>query len=336
MEKTKTFLDMAKKNQNGVKILYGLNQYFAHNVALWKVWLEKLYIKVMLTTDFNDIHENDLCICISHLFKKCPAKIYVAIQTENLVTMTVKDNCYNSIDRENLLNMLKNAFVTWDYSNANVQCLEKMGITDVLCLPIMASDNSDLWNPVINKITNIYDNFWNRKIDGIMANNTPRRTKLLNDLKLMGLSSIEVWRTSLPTIISSCKVFINVHAHHSISALEIHRLFDLRNMPIVIISEKSLDDEYEKELDKILFVSYDDLVPLCHKICNDENLWKKLLLEQKSMWEKFSNDRLHNYLMESIGNVKVHKSNKSSKLSKLSELSKLSITSNRHDSKFYD
>ncbi len=282
IEATRDFLEKAKVK--GVKILHTAPEYFLQNVNLWCIWLENCKVNVIAkTTNPNDILEDDLCILIAHGFDICKSKCYVAVNTESLVTRQL---CYNSIFY---------AHAVWDYSIANTEYLmTQQGVKNVVPLPVLFSNNTDFFKNVV-----FTDNF-DREYDIIIPINSERRQVLLKKFKEVGLKCISVWRGDLPGMINKCKIFLNVHVYHGNSALEIHRIFEARNMPIVIVSEDSEDVEYQNQLNKIPFIKYDQLFAVCCKICTDVDVWKKCLAEQREMWKQFPDSTISTVLSDYI------------------------------------
>ena len=283
IKKSREFLEECKVN--GIKIVYQFPTYFMQNIEVWCHWFREFGINnISMTSDINSVRETDLCVIISHGFEYCKVNKYIAIQTENFTTVTHDPKSYIfAIKMFRWKDILKKATVIWDYSLSNISLLKKAGYNNVVHIPIMYSDNNKLFKNCAILMTE----FINRQYDIILAANTPRRLKMTNDLKNNKFKCMNLWRTQLPFFISKTKIFLNLHAYNAVSALEIHRLLDLRNIPVVIVSEKSSDGELEKILDRIVYVEYNDIVVTCEKIIQDENLWKKHLDEQGEMWKNF-------------------------------------------------
>ncbi|AYV78299.1 MAG: putative glycosyltransferase [Edafosvirus sp.] len=289
---SKTFLAQAKTK--GIKILCGHLMYFMHNVDLWCQWFIRLGIQpITVTDDISTINEDDLCVVIAQVFDKCPAKHYIAIQTENFTTIGQYPESYNTtVDKNKCLNVLQNAYVVWDYSISNIEYLmTNHQINKIVPIGVMFSDNTSLFKTIY-----LSNNFENRNIDIIVSTNTPRRVEFTKLLQEKQLKCGSVWRTALPSVIHTCKIFLNIHAYGEISALEIHRLFDLRNCQIVIVSEQSADVDYQNTFNKIPFLKLEDIPDFCHKLCNDKELWNKYLEDQLNMWKRITNDVIHQEL----------------------------------------
>lgn len=262
------FINRAKSK--GITLLYSAEYFFLQNYDMWCNWFKSVGVtNIKKVTSDEDIHEDDLCIIIAHLIDSCKSKYYIAINTESLVTRQI---CYNS---------MYNAYVIWDYSVANVDYLLDMKIKNAIPLPILWYNNTQFYK----NVSFIYD--FNREIDIIMPCNSERRSNLLDKFITAGLTCMCVWREHLPNVINKCKVFLNLHSYDGPSALEMQRIFEVRNLPIVVVSEESKDYEYQNQLNKIPFVKYDELFNICVKICTNNNLWNKYLIEQMEMWKKF-------------------------------------------------
>lgn len=280
IEASKNFIEEAKIK--GVTIIFEQYRCFFHNVELWYIWLNKLGIsKINVVMSTSNVKEDDLCIIIAHLFPECPSKKYIAIQTEDL---TQKKYIIEKICR--------NACAIWDYSKTNVDFLDKnYGIKTGVHVPITFSDNTKLF-----RLTSLNNNFQLRYIDVIIPMHNDRRSVIKKKLEKIGLSCISVWRDKLPKYVNKCKVFLNIHRDSPNASLEIHRIMDVRNAPIVVISESSLDVEFENKLSKIPFVKYEKICQLCFEVCKNKQLWEKYVGEQLEMWKYFSNDYLHSAL----------------------------------------
>jgi len=290
IDTSKEFIEKAKTQ--GLKILYNTPVYFGHNINLWCKWFNKLEItNITITTKIQEINENDLCLMIAFM-GICPAKHYISIQTENLISLG--DNAYiSSIEN------MRNAVATWDYSTTNIDFLiKRYNIQNIIPIPIMFSDNTLLFTDP--NVFNNLNNFSNRNFDIIVPLLTPRRINLANVLVNLQLKCSCIWRTDFASLLQNYKVFLNLHAYNSESALEIHRLFDMRNIPIVIISEISNDIDHQTMLDKIIYAKIEDIPALCYKICSDDVLWNKIMIDQQEMWKKFPDDILNDALNLSL------------------------------------
>jgi hypothetical protein len=282
IEATKKFIEEGKSK--GIKILYDAPEFFLHNIDMWVCWLNKCGVdNVIVTPNRTDIHEGDLCILIAHLFQTgCNTKNYIAVQTESLVTKKLRWGC------------LTDAVAVWDYSIANCDYLiDQQKLTNVVCLPVMCYNNTAFYKKLKTDVT--------KDIDIIMPVNTTRRSELLIKFTNANIKCLSVWRSNMAGNVCRAKIFLNLHAHTTFSALEIHRLFEVRNIPIVIVSEKSDDVEFEKQLDKIIYANYDQLFDVCSIICKDPNLWQSCLEQQKEMWSKFPDDKIDNFLSSALG-----------------------------------
>jgi len=269
-----------------VYIIYDQYRCFYHNVELWYIWLYRSGItNINIVTTTKDIQKDYLCIIIAHLFSECPSNKYIAIQTEDLVQKKyiVEKLCMN-------------ACAIWDYSKSNIEFLKNnYNIHTGVHVPITYSDNTKLYNSII-----FNNNFRCRKIDVIIPMHNQRRINIKNKLERIGLVCVNVWRNKLPKYANRCKLFLNVHRDSAEASLEIHRLMDVRNVPIVVVSEESLDLELQSKLDSIDFVKYDKICQTCFEICRNKDLWNKKINEQLQMWKKFDNDTIHNALQSSL------------------------------------
>lgn len=182
--------------------------------------------------------------------------------------------------------MCKKSTAIWDYSDNNIKYIEQhYGIKNSVLIPITLSDNNKLYKNIM-----FNTDFNSRDIDIIIPLHQKRRTILKKQLTSMGLSCVSVWRDKLPKMVNKCKIFLNVHRDSPIASLEIHRIMDVRNVPIVLISEDSLDKDFQKKLDKVPFVNYDDICKLCYEICTNAVVWQKYVNEQIEMWKKFDSE----------------------------------------------
>ena len=284
IEASRNFLEEAKIK--GLVILNSSDRYFSHNIQLWCIWFRNIGIQnIVVMSDINKIKEDDLCIIISHFYNNCRSKKYIAIQTEDLV------------QRQNIwTNIIEKAWATWDYSHNNINFLiKKYNIQNIVQVPINYSDNTILFkNIIFNK------SYEQRNIDIIVPMHGNRRKKIKKQLVNLGLSCISIWRNDLPKYVNKCKIFLNVHRDNENSALEVHRLFDVRNVAIVVISESSLDINYQNDLNAIPFIKYDNIVDLCLTICKNKILWEKYMNEQLEMWKKFNSEHIYSALNTSI------------------------------------
>ena len=287
------FLKLAKKY--GIKIVYDYTMYmFNHNVDLWCLWFKRLGINTDIVS-FGDVKNDDPCMLIAHYYISCPNKCCLVIQTENFVTITHNKCGYTNINTTAALKTMNEAYVVWDYSSANIAILrEKYTIKNIFRVPVMFSDNSTLFKDInLNDPQYYINEDWlqidtSRPIDVIISAHTPRRYKIACDLADKKLKWQSINRSEIPTIILKCKVFLNLHAYDEISALELHRLLDIRNVPIVIVSEASADIDSQEQLNGIPFVKYDELVDICYRLCTDKDLWMKYLDKQMNMWKNIN------------------------------------------------
>lgn len=300
IDATQKFIERARVK--GIKILYGASEYFLHNTDLWSRWLARLGVTThAITMNAHDVGPDDMCLIVAHLFKECASRDYIAIQTENLTTIYAHPGTYGNIDLTNSLKIMRGAVAVWDYSTSNVHCLKAHDdIHHAVPVPVMFSDNTKLFPTMVEN-----NDFADRRCDVITSINTPRRRNLLRSLKQLRLSSVNMWRTKLPLKVHQCRIFLNSHAFGETSALEIHRLIDLRNVPIVIISEKSEDNEYQETLKEIPFMKFEELAPYCHKVAKDRTLWERLLREQLEMWHRIPDDRVYGALDQVLESVPV-------------------------------
>lgn len=280
------------RNNNEIKILYSISakKYFDHNVELWIYWLNKLNLRnILIVYDINQIKKTDICIIIGHPYKYVDCDNYIMIQTENFVTMCNDENSYSLECKTNTINMCENAKCILDYSNKNIELLKKITKNqNYIQFPIMLSWNLRYMNDVVP-----YP-YENRDIDIIVATNTYRRCVLVQQLNNRGLRCVSIFRDKLFRNIGRAKIFLNFHAYHEKSALEIHRLCDVVNMPTVIISEKSEDDELEKLFPEMTFINTNEIVEICEKICRNRDIWKQYMINQINNWNKSIDNLIEN------------------------------------------
>lgn len=277
------FVNNAKNNGLYINCFY--RKYFEHNVELICRWFKKAginNIKVIYngnSVEMEKIKEDDSVVefIVNSTFTK--SKKYIVIQTENL-----------SIGYGQFVEYYKNAVCVWDFCINNVKMLNSKGITNVHYMPVSFSDNTLMF-----KNTQFEKDYNNKSIDIMLTVNNERRSNIDRLLKTKGLTTVYCWRTEIPLYANKIKIFLNVHFHdNNFNALEVHRIFDMRNVPCVIISEDVDDKENKEMLNEIIYTKYKNIVDECVEICKNPDLWKSIVEKQMKMWAKYDNHHMEN------------------------------------------
>lgn len=160
----------------------------------------------------------------------------------------------------------------WDYSTANIEVLQTLGIT-ARHVPIGYTSN----------LTRFREYNTDADIDVLHYGSlNERRSKILNDLKARGVNVMHlfnVYGDKRDGVIARSKIVLNMHFYPS-KLFEIVRVSYLLANNACVVSERSADTEYEELLDGgVVFEDYDSLVYRCVSLLGDEHRRKTIAEE---------------------------------------------------------
>ena len=167
---------------------------------------------------------------------------------------------YNAIFYE-----IKCKVPVWDYNLENCNRLRKLGITNVIYVPIG-------YVPEMSRIKSAIE----QDIDVLFYGGvTERRGKVLEALKDAGLkvkALYDVWGIERDQYIARSKVVLNLHSGDVEDTFEIVRVSYLLANSKAVVSEYSESTLIEDDLlDAMVLVDYKDLVSACVELVNDQN-----------------------------------------------------------------
>lgn len=149
-------------------------------------------------------------------------------------------------------------FEVWDYSQANIEALERMGIQASLC--------EIGYMPCLSTIESVEP-----EIDVLHVGSiTDRRMKIINDLADVGVKvhfAFGVYGKERDDLIAKSKIVLNVHFYES-QVFEIVRCSHLMANKKCIVSETASGGEVFDE--GIIFAEYDNIVDCCVALLGDD------------------------------------------------------------------
>lgn len=195
----------------------------------------------------NDLNKDKVNILLGfHLasyFDGLKEHRYIPYQLEQL---DVKEGWYN----ENIKKLLENAFEVWDYSENNIEFLEKLGIK-AKHLPIGYHEKlENIKHPDIKDIDVLFYGSVNERRKSILEK--------LADINLKVLFG--VYGNERDSYITRSKIILNVH-YYSAQILEAVRISYLLNNKCFIITEESKINPYEDV--SLVTVPYDKIAETC-------------------------------------------------------------------------
>ena len=163
---------------------------------------------------------------------------------------------------QNILDICKNKNIVeiWDYSEANINILNKHNI-NVRLVQI----ESPKWY-----IDKLYS-FREKHVDsfeydvGFAGLITPRRGKILDELYSLGIkvNRIQQFGDARDMELAKCKIMLNIHAFEDYNIFEIARCEPWLQLGVVFISENSLDND-----SRCINVNYAEIVNTVVKYLN--------------------------------------------------------------------
>jgi hypothetical protein len=160
-------------------------------------------------------------------------------------------------------------FQVWDYSQANVEAMWKMGLTDVVHVPIGYVDQ-------LRRIPRDTPKDVDVLFYGSMSD---RRKRILIKIEAAGLKVkhlFGVYRDERDQWIARSRVVLNMHMYDA-KVFEIVRVSYLLTNSKAVVSECSVDTKMDDAYRKLLtggvyHADYDELVAACVALCRDDDL----------------------------------------------------------------
>ena len=157
---------------------------------------------------------------------------------------------------------LLNKYKVWDYSLQNIQILKNMGVTNIHHSPL----------GYVHQMSRI--NSSNQKDIDILfyGSINQRRENIILSLKEHGVNIINlfgVYGQERDSFIARSKIVINIHFYES-KIFEIARVSYLLANNVCVVSEEGPDPIEKMYSDAVVFSAYDQLVPTCLSLLNNE------------------------------------------------------------------
>lgn len=175
-------------------------------------------------------------------------KKYIIYQMEQ-----VTDRNSHLINFPEYMDVLRNAYQVWDYSQSNIKALQAKGISRLIHVPIGH-----------HKVIEILRRDVKKDIDVLFYGGlNQRRIEILNKLRLKGLIVgvfDSLYGTARNEYIERSKIIINIHFFENMNVLEEARLSFLLSNRCFIISETSDHDPYHGG---VIFCPASELADAC-------------------------------------------------------------------------
>jgi hypothetical protein len=157
---------------------------------------------------------------------------------------------------------LLNKYKVWDYSLQNIQILKDMGVTNIHHLPLGYVYQMSRINSSDQKDIDIL----------FYGSINQRRENIILSLKEHGINIINlfgVYGQERDSFIARSKIVINIHFYES-KIFEIARVSYLLANNVCVVSEEGPDPIEKMYSDAVVFSAYDQLVPTCLSLLNNE------------------------------------------------------------------
>ena len=179
-------------------------------------------------------------------------------------------------------NYITNNIKIIDYSKANIQCLSSLNIkTNILYIPYSVNNN-EIYN---------YDKIYDVAYVGWFPNDIINyRTNIINNLKKTNIqiNHIEGFDTDRDKLLFKHKILLNIHYNEKYKILEQIRCNRCIFNKVIVITEKSLDIDYELK-NYIIECEYDKLVETTIDVLNNYTYYYNKLFSNFDI-DKISKD----------------------------------------------
>jgi hypothetical protein len=180
----------------------------------------------------------------------------------NLEKMSSTDNFTDSDQYQPIMYEIKSKVPVWDYNLANCDIHRRLGITNVVHVPIGYMPEMRRIEPAVEQDIDVL----------FYGGVNERRRKVLQDLKDAGLKVTalhNVWGIERDKYIARSKVVLNMHLYLA-HTFEIVRISYLLANSKAVVSEYCESTSIESDLlDALVLADYKDLVPACLDLVND-------------------------------------------------------------------
>lgn len=227
-------------------------------------YIKSINKKLNATIIFNfseniTLNENNIIICIQQApsLKNIIKKNIYVLNTEQLT----RKRWFNYIKS------ISNNFTIIDYSKENIDIMNNNGITNTLYFPYIYNPD-EIYN--YNKIYNIC---------GINMYNTPRRSKLMEYIKLknIDINNIIGWNTKRDNELFKYKIILNVCAMEDYNIFESIRCYRCLFNKMIVISEEKYKQDLIDYSEHILFAKITDIPELIKKVISNYEYYYNLL-----------------------------------------------------------
>ena len=191
------------------------------------------------------------------------------------------------------IELLKNNEV-WDYSIENINNLNKLGVINVIHMPVGHVKQMERIEKSIHQDIDIL----------FYGSINERRKKILDQLRSAGLNIVTlfgVYGNDRDALISRAKIVLNIHFYES-KIFEIVRISYLLSNGICVVSENGNDKSEKQFNESIILTNYDDLVSTCLKLLNEPNERAKI---SKNGQEFFQSLRQEDFINNLLSNTKI-------------------------------
>ena len=225
----------------------------------------------LLVVDIETYQYNDEDIYI--FVQKIPDKLL--LNSQNNIFLLNIEQCTRENYKTYTANLLSKNIKIIDYSLENVKKCDDN--KNIYYLPYQYT------NKEINKLKN-FILMSDKKYDvAFIGHLSPKREKIFNELKERGIKILNVnnkWGDTRDLEVSSAKVLLNIHFADDYDIYEVLRCDRFILSSMMVISEKSIDNDSLDINELVIFENYDNLVDKVVDVIKNYNLYYKNFIQK--------------------------------------------------------
>lgn len=204
---------------------------------------------------FLVINHKDCGFPIS-IMNPCWGGKQILYNTEQLTRPSVLDYFSNHIRFNDMI------YEVWDYSAANVEILNRAGLTNARHVPFR------MWNEYREELLSYQSGECHYDVGfcGWMA--SKRRVDIVEELRKRGLSVLviqDLFGRDRDMMLSKCKIIMNLHFDENYRIFESYRCFAWIDINKTVVSENSIDND-----DRCINVEYEEMADAITSILKSE------------------------------------------------------------------